>query len=214
MASISHSHQFHISQQLLDNIMGLPLWVRQVVFLELQRELTLHFTSESLKNLAPEDTIAFYIPKITSEGERALLEQKEDLGRLLMDTKQQFTVLDICLKNQWNLETTSRYIVDSIKAQWVYPPSSMKALGTLEYLANRIRLGEYLVKMDRITMDQLEQALRTQQYIKEALQEHTGLANILINLGYITRQDTEGILFLKEESRKPVDNIALIDKLR
>ena len=33
--------------------------------------------------------------------------------------------------------------------------------------------------------------------------EQTGIADVLINLGYIKREDSEAILFLKEESRKP-----------
>ena len=65
--------------------------------------------------------------------------------------------------------------------------------------------------MGRISVEQLDQALRTQQYIEESMHEHTGIANILINLGYITRQDTEGILFLKEESRTVIDNMALFE---
>ncbi len=203
----------HVAQQLLSNIMELPLWVKQVIYLELHRELTEHFTAETLQNLVPADTIAFYTPKLTPEGERVLLEIRDDVGRLLMEAKQRFTVLDMCLRNTWSLETCCTLLMHGITSQWLHPPASVKALGTIEYMANRIRLGEYLVKMGRISVDQLDQSLRTQQYIKEALQEHTGLANILINLGYITRQDTEGILFLKEESRKPIENLQILEKL-
>lgn len=209
----SVSQNSHIAKLLLSNIIGLPLWVKQVIYLELHQELVGHFTPESLKNLTPEDTLAFYIPKITSEGERTLQEAKDDLGKLLLDAQQKYTILDICLRNSWSLETCCHHLLNAIQLQWLYPPASIKALGTIEYLANSIRLGEYLVKMGRITTEQLEQALRTQQYIKEALQEHTGFANILINLGYITRQDTEGILFLKQESLKPIGNVELFEKL-
>jgi hypothetical protein len=211
MSPISEKH--HVAQQLLNNVMGLPLWVKQVIYLELHKELVEHFTPESLKNLTPEDTVAFYIPKVTQEGERAMVDMKDDVGFLLTDAKQKYTVLDICLRHSWSLETCCHAMFVAIKNQWLHPPSSTKALGTIEYLANQIRLGEYLVKMGRVTVEQLEQALRTQQYIKEALQEHTGIANILINLGYITRQDTEGILFLKQESRKVIENVELFEKL-
>jgi hypothetical protein len=207
------SQDSHIAQQLINNIKGLPLWVKQVVYLELREELMGHFVPESLNTLTSDDTVAFYVPKITEEGERLLLDRKDEIGMLLMDSKNQYTVLDVCLRHEWSLEICCHFILEAISQQWLKPPGSTKAMGTIEYLGNRIRLGEYLVKMGRISLDQLEQALRTQQYIKEALQEHTGLANILINLGYITRQDTEGILFLKEESRKPFEGIALFEKL-
>ncbi len=208
------SQQPSIAQKLLSHIQELPLWVKQVLYLKLRDELTGHFVPDSLNGLSTEDTIAFYIPKITDSGESSLLDIKGPQGKLLMDAKQKFTILDICLRNGWSLEECCQYLIEAFKAQWLKPPTSIKALGTIEYLSNQIRLGEYLVKMGRISPDQLEQALRTQQYIKEALQEHTGLANILINLGYITRQDTEGILFLKEESRKPFDNVTLFELLK
>lgn len=206
-------HKTHIAHQLIHDLQELPLWVKQVIYLELQQELMVHFAAESMENLTPNDTVAFYIPKLTADGESQVLDQKNDIGKLLMDARQQYTILDICLRNEWSLEACSVQMMAAIEANYIHPPQSVKAMGTFEYLANRIRLGEYLVKMGRITVEQLEQALRTQQYIKESLQEHTGLANILINLGYITRQDTEGILFLKEECRKSVQNIALLKKL-
>jgi hypothetical protein len=207
---MSSTSVFHIAQQLMKNIKELPLWVQEVIYIELQEEMLQHFTSESLKGITNRDTLALLIPQITIDGEQMLLELKNDLGQFLMDAKQNLTILDICIRHEWSLETCCVQMEEAIRSQWVTPPRSAKALGTMEYMANQIRLGEYLVKMGRITSEQLDQALRTQQYIKEALQEHTGLANILINLGYITRQDTESILSLKEESRKPVKNSPLL----
>lgn len=203
----------HIAQQLIDSINTLPLWVKHVIYLELQKELVDYFSLESLNKLTSEDTLAFFVPRITAEGEKMLLDLRSDVGKLLMASKQNLTVLDICLHHDWSLEVCCHHLMEAIRSQWIYPPASTKALGTIEYLSNSIRLGEYLVKMERITLDQLEQGLRTQQYIKESLQEHTGLANILINLGFITRQDTETILFLKSESQKLVRHSELLDKL-
>jgi hypothetical protein len=208
------AHQSHIAQRLINSIQSLPLWVKQVIYVKLHQELCVHFSQSTLLDIGLEDTVAFYVPTLTPEGERSLLNIKNEmLNKLMMSAKDKLTLLDICLRNAWPLETVCQQLVEAMKQQWIFPPSSLKAIGTIEYLGNSIRLGEYLVKMGRLTIEQLEQALRTQQYIKEAMQEHTGLANILINLGYITRQDTEGILFLKEESRQPMDNIAIFEKL-
>lgn len=208
------SQKIPVSQKLLDSITGLPLWIKQVIYLALSKDLGAHYSLEALKNMTMEDTLAFTVLKLTAEGEKILTGKKDEpLETLLKDIDQQLTLLDICLRNQWSLETCCEQVVQGIKSHWIQPPSSVKAFGTIQYLANEIRLGEYLVKLSRINLEQLDQALRTQQYIKEALQEHTGIANILINLGYITRQDTEGILFLKEESRKPIQKVPLLQKL-
>lgn len=191
----------------------LPLWVKQIIYLELRQEMIKHFASQSLDAMVPEDSLAMYAPKITDVGEGALGSTTGDEAKLLTAVRDKYTVLDMCINYEWTLEEACAVLRTGIENKWVRPPESSKALGTLEYLANAIRLGEYLVKMDRITPEQLNQALRTQQYIEESMREHTGLANILINLGYITRQDTEGILFLKEESRKPMKDTKIFKSL-
>ena len=86
-------------------------------------------------------------------------------------------------------------------------------MASIEYLSGRTRLGEYLLKLGLIRPEQLDQALRAQKYIDEAMSDHTKLANILINLGYITRKDSETILFLKDESKKPIPKSAFWDMI-
>jgi hypothetical protein len=201
-----------IAQQLRSHLMSLPLWVKQVIYLELYSELSAFFTTDSLTRLTVDDSLAFYQPKLTPHGEKVLVETQDDLGQLLLFAKQHFTMMDVCLRNSWSLEKACILFMQAYDQQWVERPNSVKAFATVEYLGNRIRLGDYLVRMERITLQQLDQALRTQQYIKEALHEHTGLANILINLGYITRQDTEGILFLKQESQTHIENTEFLKK--
>lgn len=192
-------------RELIMFVKSLPLWVRHVLFVTLQSDLKTHFVDESLHDLSPEDAVALFSPRLTPEGSKAEASSSGDRKKLLTASKNNLMILDICLEYHWSLEQCCRILHECITAQWITPPQSKKAVGTIEYLANAIRLGEYLVKMGRISGDQLSQALRTQVYIQEAMNEHTGIANILINLGYITRKDTEAILFLKEESKQPIE---------
>lgn len=205
-----HTESSQVSFQLLNNIRQLPLWVKEVIYLELGKDLGRHISLETLHSWTSQDTIAFWVPQFTEAGETVIAKDKDDMSMLVKAVQARMTVLDVCLHYQWSLERCCQALLDGISRTWISPPESLKALGTIEYLANTIRLGEFLVKMGRITPEQLDQSLRAQQYIKEALNEHSGLANILINLGYITKKDTEGILFLKEESRQPLGALALL----
>jgi hypothetical protein len=72
----------------------------------------------------------------------------------------------------------------------------------MRYLGNKTRLGEYLVQSQRITEEDMEQALLTQQYITVAMGERTNIGEILVRLELVEQEDVEAILFLKEESSK------------
>ena len=51
-----------IAEQLVNNVKSLPLWVKQVIYLELRNELNQHFTPATLENITLEDTVALYVP--------------------------------------------------------------------------------------------------------------------------------------------------------
>lgn len=197
---------------MMNQLKALPLWVKQVLYIGLQTEFRSYFASESLLDISQEDTLSLFIPQTTTKAAECDNPTSLDpaLRTILQAATQGLTVLDICLNHQWTLEQACLCLHGAIEENWIHPPESPKAYATLEYIASKIRLGEYLVKMGCITPQQLDQSLRTQIYIKEAMNEHTGIANIMINLGYITRKDTESILFLKEESKKPITALPLL----
>ena len=61
---------------------------------------------------------------------------------------------------------------------------------------------KYFVKLGKINIEQLDEALRTQKYIEGSVKDKPGLAQILINLGYLSKSDVECILLLKQECNK------------
>ena len=69
-------------------------------------------------------------------------------------------------------------------------------------MSGKIRLGEYFVKTNRINIEQLDEALRNQKQTEEAFGDRPGLAEILVNLNFLSKNDTEGILLLKEDCGK------------
>lgn len=192
---------------MMQQLSGLPLWVKQVIYAQLRSELESILSKATLEAFGPEHTLQLWIPEITHHGIQELEKPtgliEQGILRLLHLSRFKKNVLSITILNNWSLEQASIFLLQAIDKELISPPRSMIIIGTIDYLASRTRLGEYLVKINRLTIEQLDQALRTQRAIEEAMGERTGIANVLINLGYIKKEDSEAILFLKEESKKP-----------
>ncbi|MEB3245685.1 MAG: hypothetical protein VKJ06_06850 [Vampirovibrionales bacterium] len=191
---------------LMAQIDTLPLWVKQVVYAELRSEMERHFVRKTLETFNKDNLLPLYVPSLTPHGLKNVSSPDPGLSlpmhRLLCLSQQKTTVVNMCITEQWSLAECSKLILEALKQTLLNVPASPIVYATIEYLSGTIRLGNYMVKIGRITVHQLDEALRTQHYISEAMGEKTGIANVLINLGYITKEDAEGILFLKSESQK------------
>ncbi|HEY9745097.1 MAG TPA: hypothetical protein V6C99_02640 [Oculatellaceae cyanobacterium] len=192
--------------QLIQQLSAFPLWMKQVLYAQLRNDLETCMSKATLDAFSPEHTLQLWVPELTRQGQGELEQPSgqfaQGIYRLLHLVKFRKNVVNITILNNWSLEQCAQHLLHAIDRELVMPPRSAVIMGTVEYLAGKTRLGEYLVKINRLTVEQLDQALRTQKAIQEAMGERTGIANVLINLGYIKREDSEGILFLKEESKK------------
>lgn len=202
---MSTSSAFDILMQQLGMM---PLWIKHVIYTNLRKELEATLSKPTLEAFGPEHTLQLWVPELTRHG-LAVIEQpaatpaRPEVIKLLHLAQQKKNILTITVLQHWSLEESTLVLSQALDQNLLIPPHSMVIVGTLQYLAGRIRLGEYLVKINRLTIEGLDQALRTQKAIEEAMGERTGIANVLINLGYIKKEDSEAILFLKEESKKP-----------
>lgn len=198
-------------EKLTQQLAQLPLWVKQVIYAILRQELERALSSATLTAYSPTDTLQIWVPELTAQAQQATSQAPAALVKVLHFARYKKNVMDMAIMNGWSLEQTAILLLDALDRNLILPPKSGIIMATLTYLGGKIRLGEYLVKIGRLTIEQLDQALRTQMYIDESLGERTGIANVLINLGYINRQDSEGILLLKEESKKVIRAEALLN---
>jgi hypothetical protein len=193
-------------ENLLSNIQSLPLWIKQVVYAELRADMEKHFVKKTLDTFSREHLLPLFVPSLTALGLKNISYPEPNLNRVLHRliylANQSTSVVHMCVGEQWTLADCSTYLLEALKLNLIQIPASTIVYATIEYLSGSIRLGNYMVKIGRISLQQLEEALRTQHYISEAMGEKTGIANVLINLGYISKDDAEGVLFLKAESHK------------
>lgn len=196
---------------MMQQLTTLPLWVKQVLYAQLRYELETSMSKSTLEAFGPEHTLQLWVPELTRNGaaelERPTGQYEQGILRLLHLVRYRKNVVNITILNNWSLEQCCMFLTQVVEKELVVPPRSTTIRATIDYLAGRTRLGEYLVKINRLSIEQLDQALRTQKYIEESMGDRTGIANVLINLGYIKKEDSEGILFLKQESRKAFEGL-------
>jgi hypothetical protein len=194
-------------ERMMEQMNSLPLWIKQVIYVQLRAELEKILTKVTVDSFADAEVLQMMVPQINHLGrqelERPTGQVPVEILKLLYWSAQGKSVMNICVINQWTLEQCCGFLFTAIERGLIIAPGSIVIQATLLYMGGKIRLGDYLVKTGRLKLEQLDQALRTQRYIEESLGERTGIGNIFINLGYIHKQDCEGILFLKEESKKP-----------
>ena len=80
-------------------------------------------------------------------------------------------------------------------------PENPVVFAKIAYFAGKIRIGEYLKRIGLINVDQLETAMRIQKE-NEMANVKKGFASILVDLNLVTRNDTDKILLLKQESKR------------
>lgn len=192
------------SELFLNNIYALPLWVRQVVYLKTEQKLTEEL-DDFLDLLNPKEPLQFLVPKITFKGKRELEEKRYNLSEqfyiFLDNCLSSFDIFEITLRNFWTLAETSSNFVRAVEKEFIEIPKCESNYVVIQFLANRIRTGELLKRLGKIDVIQLENAIREQKNRAET-GGNTKIAQIMIELGYITEKDVKIALLFKEESRK------------
>ena len=191
---------------LMQQVSILPLWAKQVLYAMLQQELKASLSQSTLLSFSSEHMMQLWIPEVNRQAVAEYEKRQEALPgplmRIMQMTRYKKTVVAMTVLSRWSLAQCAEVLALGLeKDVFVQPPSAI-ITATVNYLAGRTRLGEYLVQINRLTVEQLDQALRTQKTIEQSMGERVGIASVLINLGYIKKEDSESILFLKEESKK------------
>jgi hypothetical protein len=189
-----------------EKISNLPLWVKQVIYLQLKDEFNNLSIWSSLNLFNKDDCLQLYVPKITFMGKKELDSKTKKLDpniyKLLADAADELNIVEIAIKNGWHLAECAGIFVTAAEAELLANPTSIFVMGTAQYLSDRIRIGEYFVKLGKVNLDQLNETLKAQKYIEETLQDKLKLGTILTDLKLATKEEIEGVVLLKEESKK------------
>lgn len=193
---------------LTDIIYESPIWVQEVIFIDMKKRLEQRYPGlTSHPNEA--DVYPCFVPEITVQGKleaesKAMQgEYGPNLYKCLNSLKKSLRVIDITLNNLWTLEETSEALVACIKHEFIKEPENLLVSSAILYLGNEIRLGEYVKRMNKINMNQLDDVLQKQrQYNDEHPENKKKIGEMLIDMGFVANNDIDKIIQIKDESKR------------
>lgn len=207
-----------ISDLFIQNIKNLPMWVKQVITKEIFNDLNKKL--EDFTELAQVSTLFQYMcPKVTFKGKQEL--QNRTLGLsdgyyiFLDDLINGCTIFEITIKNNWTLADSAKIFVRLNELEYLQIPdyNTNKDVAVAMFIAGKLKTGEFLKRIEKISTVQLEQAIRYQKELN-AEGRHIKMASILIKMGFITDRGLDSLLLLKEEARKRLPiNIGFIPSI-
>jgi len=188
----------------LDKLLAFPLWVKQIIYLRLYENLSLSL-SEDFIHAKEEDIFHLYVPTLSFVGRTELAEKKDGLDNniytFLKNISDELNILEISMNNFWTMEEVAKYYIFCLEQNYVKVPDSKYIYAMAGFMAGKLRTGEYFKRIGKINVDQLEETIVKQ---RECAEKGTPLkmAEIMINLGFVTEKDTSSLLTIKEESKK------------
>lgn len=188
----------------LEKLLAFPLWVKEIIYLRLYQNLSLYL-SEDFITVEEKDIFHLYVPVLSFAGRTELAERKDGLDsniyNFLENVAASHNMLEISLNNFWTMEEVAKYFMLCLDQNYVKTPESNNIHAMAGFMSGKFRTGEYFKRVGKINVDQLEQTIIAQ---KESVEKGIPLkiAEIMINLGYITEKDTSSLLTIKEEAKK------------
>lgn len=187
-----------------NKLKGMPLWVKQAIYSELREDLH-RSTDIRLFDLIEKNIIQLYIPKLTYQGKK-LVDTQEKFALLNYEKKtllsgvcKKLNLLEIAHLNNWSLKQCCNVVLELIDEEIIQTFEAFFYMNFILFITGKINIGEFLVRTNRLTNDQLERVLCAKKCAGDFNVEIT-FDEILVNLGYLTSKDIENVYRLKESA--------------
>ncbi len=203
---VENTNMQKVSELFIENIRSLPIWVKQVITKEIFDDLN-HKLEEFSQLTQVDDLFQYMCPKVTFKGKQELEEKNLNLSDghyiFLKDLLEENTILEITVKNNWTLADSAKIFVRLIELEFLSIPDfeNNKNVAIAMFLAGKLKTGEFLKRIGKISVIQLEQAIRYQKELNDQ-GRHIKMASILIKLGFITDKGLDSLLMLKDEAKR------------
>ena len=194
----------NILNAFIEKLKAFPLWIKQVIFLYLYKDLK-EATSDDFIETNEEDMLNLFVPTLSYVGRTEREERAKgfepNLYTFLECVESEMSLLEVALNNFWTLEETCKHFLAAVDADLIKAPIPPKIIAMAGFMAGRYRTGEYFKRVGKINVDQLELTIRRQKELTDQGQK-AKIAQIMIDLGFVTEKDTHALMIIKEEARK------------
>lgn len=192
-------------ESFIDKILDFPFWVKEIIYVKIREDFERAFVSEEDLQSPSEESYQVFKPQLTFIGEKELEtrenKEEENLYRFLEIANDGCSIAEITLRNFWTLEQTAKIHVYAMQKEYIKQSSSAKITATALYLSGKIKMGDYLKRIGKITIDQLDMALRRQHELKKE-GKHMPIAEILVSMSLVSEKETKAIIYIKDECKK------------
>lgn len=194
----------NIFELFLEKVLGVPLWIKQVIYLRLEKEMQLYYCEEFLKD-HKEDIFSTFVPTLTFKGKTELTEHKcgldNNIYNFLQGCANEYSLIEISVNNFLSMEEVAKYYELCLEQNFIKVPDSKEIHAMAGYISGKFRTGEYFKQRETIDVDQLQKAILAHRDAQES-NNPKKFGEILIELGYVTEADLKALLVLKEEAKK------------
>lgn len=191
---------------LMENILSAPLWVQEVIYLDIKNHLEEILPLAANQAKASEIYPAFF-PEITYKGKKELETHEHNLDfniyKYLKCALNKQRVIDITLDNFWTLEESSAYLAECIRLEMIKNPVDPVLSASIFYIGGEIRLGEYVKRINKIDIKELDDILRKQKnYNEQNPDTKLKIGEIMVEMGFVANKDIDKIIYTKNEAKK------------
>lgn len=182
-----------------------PLSVKQVILLHLYKDLQKTLSDDFIIGSDTNSLVYLYEPELSFVGKTELEERVKGFDapvyNFLECLDKRMSIMEITLNNFWTLKETCKYFMTALNADCIKTPVPTKIVAMAGFIAGLFRTGEYFKRSGKINVDQLEMTLRRQKELT-AQGQKIKIAQVMVDLGYITDKDVNSLVFINEEADK------------
>lgn len=188
----------------MDKLKAFPLWIKQTIFLDLASDLQTYLSNEFL-DVKEDELFHVYKPVLSDLGQEELLTKEsnfdESIYAFLTCCSKGMSLIEIAIENNFTMEEVAKAFT-FCKTSGFFSKEVPKLVSAIAgFIAGKYRTGEYLVRAEKMTIDQLDEVLEKQQEIK-AQGKHVFIAELMVQMGFVRDIDVKSVIFMKEEAGK------------
>ncbi len=188
----------------LEKVLDVPLWIKQVIYLKLEKEMK-ELSCDNFLKEHPNDIFSTFVPTLTFKGKTELTERKcgldNNIYNFLQGCANEYSMLEISVNTFLSMEEVAKYYELCLEQNFIKVPDSKEIHAMAGFIAGKFRTGEYFKQKGVLSVDQLQQAILANRDAQESGNPKK-FGEILIELGFIKEDDIKALVILKEEAKK------------
>ncbi len=188
----------------IEKMLTFPLWIKQIIFLNLSKDLNEYLSNEFL-DVEEGELFQTYCPALSQIGQNELLTKEsnfdENIYSFLNCCAKGMSLIEIAIENNFTMQEVSKAFTFCKTSRFFSREVPNLVSAIAGFIAGKYRTGEYLIRAGKMTIEQLDEVLNKQQEMNDS-GKHVFIAELMVQMGFIREQDVKSVIFMKEEAEK------------